>query len=184
MKDSILKLYGSAVRMGSEWEPDPAKVTAPGLVFWGSRDAACQVAFADELGRAIRAERVIELDCSHWTVLQRPAQVARALEEHWRCHEGTWSAAPLSAAIAPGRARRTHMCRAPRSPQNTALGDGLTRSSSSRGSLAAVAVLGAARGRTTTRTRATDSCPGPRPHPERQPHSNPVDHLRDHPAAW
>ncbi|GAA3467460.1 alpha/beta fold hydrolase [Nonomuraea roseola] len=89
MKESILKLYRSALRMGSEWEPDLAKMTAPGLVFWGSRDAACQVEFADELARAIRAERVIKLDCNHWTVLQRPAQVATALEEHWRRHEGS-----------------------------------------------------------------------------------------------
>ncbi|MFG2731552.1 alpha/beta fold hydrolase [Streptomyces canus] len=86
MKDSILKLYRSAVRVGAEWEPDLAKFTAPALVFWGARDLSCPVEFADDLGRAIRAERVIKLDCNHWTVLQRPAEVAVALEEHWRRH--------------------------------------------------------------------------------------------------
>ncbi|MGW3350889.1 alpha/beta fold hydrolase [Nonomuraea rubra] len=85
MKDSILRLYRSALRMGAEWEPELAKVTAPSLVIWGSRDPACPVAFADELGRAIRAERVIKfVDCNHWPLLQRPQQVAIALEEHWR----------------------------------------------------------------------------------------------------
>ncbi|MEV4217075.1 alpha/beta hydrolase [Nonomuraea sp. NPDC049725] len=84
MKDSILKLYRSAVRMGGEWEPELGRMSAPGLVFWGARDPACPVGFADELGRAVRAERVLKLDCNHWTVLQRPAQVAAALERHWR----------------------------------------------------------------------------------------------------
>ncbi|MDT7847495.1 alpha/beta fold hydrolase [Streptomyces justiciae] len=82
MKDSILKLYRSALTVGAEWEPDLAKVTAPGLVFWGKLDPACQVEFADRLGAAINA-RVLHLDCNHWTVLERPAEVAAALEEHW-----------------------------------------------------------------------------------------------------
>ncbi|UBU09104.1 alpha/beta fold hydrolase [Nonomuraea gerenzanensis] len=87
MRDSVLKLYRSAVRMGAEWEPDLAKLTAPALVIWGSRDPACPVEFADELGRAIGAEHVIKLvDCNHWPLLQQPERVAAALEEHWRRH--------------------------------------------------------------------------------------------------
>ncbi|MFC7644741.1 hypothetical protein ACFQX6_31670 [Streptosporangium lutulentum] len=46
MRDSVLRLYRSAVRMGEEWEPGLAKMIAPGLVFWGSRDPACPVEFA------------------------------------------------------------------------------------------------------------------------------------------
>ncbi|GAA2829895.1 alpha/beta fold hydrolase [Nonomuraea rubra] len=88
MKDSILRLYRSALHMGAEWEPELAEMAAPALVFWGARDPACQVEFADELGRAIRAEHVIKLDCNHWTVLQQPAQVAAALHEHWQRHDG------------------------------------------------------------------------------------------------
>jgi pimeloyl-ACP methyl ester carboxylesterase len=84
MKDSILRLYQSALVMGGEWEPGLAKLTAPGLVFWGARDPACQVEFADELGRAIRAERVLKLASNHWPILQQPAEVAAALEAHWR----------------------------------------------------------------------------------------------------
>ncbi|MFD9287612.1 alpha/beta fold hydrolase [Streptomyces sp. NPDC060030] len=84
MKESILRLYRSALVVGQEWEPELAKVTAPALVFWGALDPACQIEFADELGRAMRATRILKLDCNHWTVLQKPAAVATALEEHWR----------------------------------------------------------------------------------------------------
>ncbi|MFE1265419.1 alpha/beta fold hydrolase [Streptomyces albogriseolus] len=83
MKDSILRLYRSAVTVGAEWETDLAKATAPGLVFWGALDPACQIEFADSLGTAIGAD-VLRLDCNHWTVLQRPAEVAAALEQHWK----------------------------------------------------------------------------------------------------
>jgi pimeloyl-ACP methyl ester carboxylesterase len=83
MKDSILRLYRSAVTVGAEWEADLEKVSAPGLVFWGALDPACQVEFADRLGAATGA-RVLRIDCNHWTVLQRPAVVAAALEQHWR----------------------------------------------------------------------------------------------------
>jgi pimeloyl-ACP methyl ester carboxylesterase len=83
MKDSILRLYRSALTMGAEWEPALANMTAPALVFWGALDPACQIEFGEKLGRAIRASRVLRLDCNHWTVLQKPAEVAAALEAHW-----------------------------------------------------------------------------------------------------
>ncbi|MFC4610415.1 alpha/beta fold hydrolase [Streptomyces maoxianensis] len=83
MRDSILKLYRSAVTVGAEWEPGLANVSAPCLVLWGTLDPACPIAFADELGEAVRASRVVKLDCSHWTLIQKPAEVAAALEAHW-----------------------------------------------------------------------------------------------------
>ncbi|MBW8698556.1 Lipase LipV [Streptomyces sp. MBT84] len=86
MKDSILRLYRSALTMGAEWEPALANVSAPCLVFWGALDPACPVRFGRELGVALRASRVLELDCNHWTVLERPAEVAAALEAHWSAH--------------------------------------------------------------------------------------------------
>ena len=82
MKDCILRLYRSAVHVGREWEPDLADVTAPGLVFWGISDPACPVEFADRLGADTKA-RVVKLDCGHWTPIQRPAEIAQALQEHW-----------------------------------------------------------------------------------------------------
>ncbi|MER7938103.1 MULTISPECIES: alpha/beta hydrolase [unclassified Streptomyces] len=86
MKDSVLRLYRSAVTMGKEWEPGLADVAAPCLVFWGARDPACQLEFGERLGASLRATRVAPLDCNHWTVLERPAEVASLLEAHWAAH--------------------------------------------------------------------------------------------------
>ncbi|MDO0930495.1 alpha/beta hydrolase [Streptomyces sp. DG2A-72] len=88
MKDSILKLYRSAVTMGAEWEPGLAQVSAPCLVFWGVLDPACQIEFGVKLAAAVRATKVAELDCNHWPPLQRPAEVAAALEAHWGAYAG------------------------------------------------------------------------------------------------
>ena len=83
MKASILRLYRSAVYVGREWVPDLVKVIAPGLVFWGVADPFCPIAFADRLGQDTKASRVLKLECGHWTPIQKPAEVARALEQHW-----------------------------------------------------------------------------------------------------
>lgn len=83
MKDCILRLYRSAVNVGSEWEPGLADITSPGLVFWGVSDPACPVEFADRLGEDTKASRTLKLDCGHWTPIHRPGEIARALQEHW-----------------------------------------------------------------------------------------------------
>ncbi|MEU2288962.1 alpha/beta hydrolase [Streptomyces sp. NPDC013178] len=83
MKDSVLKLYRSALTVGAEWAPDLEKATAPNLIFWGERDPACQVEFADRMGAAMKA-RVLKLPCNHWSILERPVEVAEALEQHWK----------------------------------------------------------------------------------------------------
>ncbi len=84
MKDCILRLYRSAVNVGSEWEPDLAKIQAPGLVLWGAEDESCPVAFADRLARDAGAKRVVKFDTGHWFPLQAPAETAKALQAHWR----------------------------------------------------------------------------------------------------
>ena len=76
MGDCILRLYRSAVEVGKEWQPDLAEIQTPGLVFWGERDAACPVAFGDELAADAGARRVLKLDCDHWTIVERSAEVA------------------------------------------------------------------------------------------------------------
>lgn len=83
MKSSILGLYRSALTVGAEWEPALANVTAPALVFWGALDPAVPIEFGERLGTAVRASRILRLDCNHWTVLQKPAEVAAALQAHW-----------------------------------------------------------------------------------------------------
>jgi pimeloyl-ACP methyl ester carboxylesterase len=86
MKDAILRLYRSALTVGVEWEPGLSAVSAACLVFWGALDPACQIEFGRKLGVSLHASAVIEMDCNHWTVLQRPAEVAKALEGHWLAH--------------------------------------------------------------------------------------------------
>ena len=83
MKGCILRLYRSAITVGSEWEPGLANISSPGLVFWGVSDPGCPVEFADRLGRDARARSVLKFDAGHWFPLQRPTEVAQALEEHW-----------------------------------------------------------------------------------------------------
>ena len=83
MKHSILRLYRSAVEVGKEWQPDLTKASSPGLVFWGERDSSCPVVFAHKLGQDAGARRVLVLDAAHWVIIERNAEVALALEEHW-----------------------------------------------------------------------------------------------------
>ena len=83
MGDCILRLYRSALEVGKQWQPDLAKVRTPGLAFWGSGDTACPVAFADELALDTKAGRVLKLDAGHWTIVERSAEIAQALENHW-----------------------------------------------------------------------------------------------------
>ncbi len=83
MKDSILRLYRSAVDVGSEWQPGLANISSPGLVFWGIHDIPCPVEFADSLGNDSGASRVLKMDSHHWTPLVRADELASALEQHW-----------------------------------------------------------------------------------------------------
>lgn len=83
MKDCILKLYRSAVHVGREWEAGLADVSAPTLVLWGLNDPFLPHLYADRLGEATHADAVVKLSCGHWPPLERPEDVARALEAHW-----------------------------------------------------------------------------------------------------
>ena len=83
MKDCILKLYRSAVRVGGEWEDDLKRVSAPGLVLWGEKDPYVAVEFGGRLAEKTRARFVSFPACSHWWQLERPGEVVAELERHW-----------------------------------------------------------------------------------------------------
>ncbi|MFI1488274.1 alpha/beta fold hydrolase [Streptomyces sp. NPDC020747] len=83
MKDSILRLYRSAVDVWSEWEPALADITSPSLVFWGTDDQFEPVERADAVAKSVRATSLVKLDSGHWTPLQQPREVAAALTRHW-----------------------------------------------------------------------------------------------------
>jgi hypothetical protein len=84
MRQCILRLYRSAVTVGREWQPGLAKITSPGLVFWGIHDIPCPVRFSDLLGKDSGASRVLKLDAQHWTPVERAKELAAALEQHWK----------------------------------------------------------------------------------------------------
>ncbi|QDX26936.1 alpha/beta hydrolase [Sphingomonas suaedae] len=81
MADSILRLYRSALTVGKEWQPDLARITAPGLVH-GRRDKACLQSSAERLAADTKSPLLL-FDAGHWFPLESPAEVAAALEAHW-----------------------------------------------------------------------------------------------------
>jgi pimeloyl-ACP methyl ester carboxylesterase len=83
MKQCILGLYRSAVSVGSEWEDDLPRVSAPGLILWGEKDPYASVELGARLAEKTRARFVSFPGCSHWWQLERPAEVAAELERLW-----------------------------------------------------------------------------------------------------
>ena len=86
MKQCILGLYRSAVRVGEEWEDDVARITRPALILWSRDDPYVTPRFAERLAARVRGELVLLEGCGHWWPLERPAEAAAALERFWRAH--------------------------------------------------------------------------------------------------
>ena len=82
MKECILKLYRSAVRVGAEWEGDLGRISAPGLVLWGEKDPYVTPDFGARLAERTGA-RLVSLPCSHWWQLERPDEVAAEMQRFW-----------------------------------------------------------------------------------------------------
>ena len=87
MKDAILRLYRSAVRVGAEWQGDVERVTRPALVIWAKNDPYVTPRFGERLAARVRGELVM-LDSGHWWPAERPAEVAAALERFWAGQAG------------------------------------------------------------------------------------------------
>ena len=51
-KDTILKLYRSAVDIGAEWQPDLEKLEVPAMVIWGRTDPYVPLEFGEAPGGA------------------------------------------------------------------------------------------------------------------------------------
>lgn len=84
MKDSILKLYRSAVTIGAEWQPAVERVTRPALILWGENDPFGDVRFARRLAERVGGQLVILPGCGHWWPVERPVEAAAALQAFWR----------------------------------------------------------------------------------------------------
>jgi pimeloyl-ACP methyl ester carboxylesterase len=83
MRQSILALYRSALTVGQEWEGDLAKITAPGIVIWGENDPYAATKFGSRLASKTHADYLRLAACGHWWQLERPKQVALALNGLW-----------------------------------------------------------------------------------------------------
>ena len=81
-KDTILKLYRSAVHIGSEWQPDLERIEVPALVIWGRTDPYVELHWGERLAERMKAELVV-LECGHWWPYERPDETAQALLRHW-----------------------------------------------------------------------------------------------------
>ena len=86
-KDTILKLYRSAVDIGAEWQPDLERVELPAMVIWGRTDPYVPLEFGERLAERMKGELVV-LECGHWWPFERPAETAAALLRHWEAARG------------------------------------------------------------------------------------------------
>ena len=81
-KDTILKLYRSAIDIGAEWQPDLERLELPAMVIWGRTDPYVPLEFGERLAARMKGELVV-LECGHWWPFERPAEAAEALLRHW-----------------------------------------------------------------------------------------------------
>jgi pimeloyl-ACP methyl ester carboxylesterase len=88
MKRCILRLYRSATKVGAEWGPGLGKLSAPGLILWGERDPYAAPTWGERLAARTNARFVALPGCSHWWQLERPADVAVLLTQHWEAVSG------------------------------------------------------------------------------------------------
>jgi pimeloyl-ACP methyl ester carboxylesterase len=81
-KETILKLYRSAIHIGVEWQPDRERLEVPAMVLWGRADPYVPLEFGQRLAERMKGELVV-LECGHWWPFERPAETAAALQRHW-----------------------------------------------------------------------------------------------------
>jgi pimeloyl-ACP methyl ester carboxylesterase len=82
-KDSILKIYRSAIQIGAEWQPDLEKLDLPAMVLWGRTDPYVPLEFGERLAARMKGELVV-LGCGHWWPFEKPVETAEALLRHWQ----------------------------------------------------------------------------------------------------
>jgi pimeloyl-ACP methyl ester carboxylesterase len=82
MAQCILRLYRSAVDVGSEWQVT-APTPFPSLLLMGGDDPYVPLAIAESMAKALGAGLEVFSGGSHWWPTDRPDEVVAQLEEHW-----------------------------------------------------------------------------------------------------
>lgn len=83
MRAAILALYRSAVTVGAEWQSAVEANTVPAMALWADDDPYVPLRYGSRLAERVGG-RFVQLEgCGHWWPLQRPAEVAAALEDFW-----------------------------------------------------------------------------------------------------
>lgn len=83
MRAAILALYRSAVTVGAEWQPAVEANSVPAMALWAADDPYVPARYGSRLAERVNGRFVLLEDCGHWWPLQRPAEVAAALEDFW-----------------------------------------------------------------------------------------------------
>ncbi|MEQ1753629.1 MAG: alpha/beta hydrolase [Micropepsaceae bacterium] len=83
MKECILALYRSAIRVSDEWFGDLKRVQAPGVVLWGENDPYASSLFGGKLATNMNGKFVQVSGTGHWYQVERPDVVATQLELLW-----------------------------------------------------------------------------------------------------
>lgn len=83
MVDCILALYRSAMNIGSEWSPDLARASAPGLVVIPEHDPFLKTDSATRAAQTCGAQVTRFGGVGHWWPLQDPQRGAEMLSRFW-----------------------------------------------------------------------------------------------------
>lgn len=84
MGQCILDLYRSAVDVFREWSADLDHAPRGALLIAGADDPFVPPVHAEHVARRVGGTTLVLEGCGHWWPLERPAEVARALEAHWQ----------------------------------------------------------------------------------------------------
>jgi pimeloyl-ACP methyl ester carboxylesterase len=83
MKAAVLALYRSAVTVGDEWQPTVERNERPALAGWGEHDQYGTFDKGEALAARAHGEFVLLEGAGHWSVFERPDEVAVALVAFW-----------------------------------------------------------------------------------------------------
>jgi pimeloyl-ACP methyl ester carboxylesterase len=83
MKASILTLYRSAITIGAEWQPTVERNERPALIGWGELDPYSTAEKGQAAAARVHGDFVLLEGAGHWSVNERPDEVADALVAFW-----------------------------------------------------------------------------------------------------